>query len=95
MRVCVCVCVCEGVCVCVCERECVLTADSLDGLIGYVSDVLYGERLEAVLLQEVVGAQSQQLQHDAHVTVVVEPVQHPHTRAAGEHGTLRSRAHVT
>ena len=62
---------------------CVLTADSPDGLIGHVSDVLDGEGLEAVLLQEVVGAQSQQLQHDAHVTVMVEPVQHPHARAAG------------
>ena len=60
--------------------DAVLTSDGPDDAVGHVLDVLDGERLEVVLLEEVVGAEAQQLEGDAHVSVVVEPVQHAHTR---------------
>jgi len=44
-----------------------------------VSDLLHAERQEAVQPLEVEGAEAEQLEHDAHVTPQVEPVQHPHT----------------
>lgn len=46
--------------------------------------MFYGERLEVVLLKEVIGTEPQQLKRYTHVTVVVEPVQHPHTSTETE-----------
>ena len=43
-----------------------------------MADLLHAEGQEAVLLQELEGAEAEQLQHDADVTFVLEPVQHPH-----------------
>lgn len=44
-----------------------------------MSDLLHVERQELVLLEELEGAEAKQLEHDADVTFVLEPVQHPHT----------------
>lgn len=56
-----------------------LTADSVADLVGHVSDLVHGIRQEAVCFHEVEGAESEQLERDAHVAVVVKPVQHLHT----------------
>lgn len=56
-----------------------LTADSVADLVGHVSDLVHGIRQEAVRFHEVEGAESEQLERDAHVAVVVKPVQHLHT----------------
>lgn len=42
-----------------------------------MSDLLHTERLEVVESEELVGAEAQQLKHDADVTSVLEGVQHP------------------
>lgn len=55
-----------------------LTADSLADLVGHVSDLGKWIRQEVVCLQEVKGAERKQLERDAHVSVVVEPVEHLH-----------------
>lgn len=55
-----------------------LTADSVADLVGHVSDLVKWIRQEVVCLQEVKGAERQQLEWDAHVSVVVEPVEHLH-----------------
>lgn len=60
-----------------------LTADSVADLLGHVSDLVNGIRQEVVCFQEVEGADGQQLKRDAHVTVVVKPVQHLHTVTDG------------
>ena len=54
-----------------------LTADGSEDLEGHVSDLFHAERQEVVLSEELEGAETQQLEHDADVTFVVEPVQHP------------------
>lgn len=61
-----------------------LTADSVADLLGHVSDLVEGIRQEAVCLQEVEGAEGEQLEGDANVAVVVEPVQHLDAVADGE-----------
>ena len=60
-----------------------LTADGSEDLEGHVSDLLHVERQEVVLSEELEGAEAKQLEHDADVTFVLEPVQHPHTGTAG------------
>lgn len=57
-----------------------LTVYSSEDLICHVSDLVNSKGHVVILLQEVICAQAQQLKHDADVTVVVKPVQHPHTR---------------
>ena len=61
-----------------------LTADSVADLIGHMSDVVNGIRQEVVCFQKVKGAERQQLKGDAHVAVVVKPVEHLHTVTDGE-----------
>lgn len=58
-----------------------LTADGSEDLKGHVSDLFHAERQEVVLSEELKGAEAQQLEHDADVTFVVKPVQHPDTGA--------------
>lgn len=53
-------------------------------LLGHVSDLVEGIRQEAVCLQEVEGAEGEQLEGDANVAVVAEPVQHLHAVADGQ-----------
>ena len=47
-------------------------------------DVFYGERLEVVFLEEIVGAEAEQLEGDTDVTVIVEPVQYVYTSTTEE-----------
>lgn len=47
-----------------------------------MSHLADGVRQVVVLLQEVKGAESQQLKAETHVAVVVEPVKHPNTQTA-------------
>lgn len=61
-----------------------LTADGVADLLGHVSDLVHGVRQEVVGFQEVKRAERQQLERDAHVAVVVKPVQHLHTVADGK-----------
>lgn len=61
-----------------------LTADSVADLLGHVSDLVHGIRQEVVRFQEVKRAERQQLERDAHVAVVVKPVQHLHAVADGK-----------
>lgn len=61
-----------------------LTADGVEDLMGHVSDLLNGIRQEVVCFQEVKRAERQQLKGDAHMAVVVEPVQHLHTVPDGK-----------
>lgn len=61
-----------------------LTSDSVANLVGHASDLVNGIRQEIVCFQEVKGAERQQLERDAHVAVVVKPVQHLHTVTDGE-----------
>lgn len=60
-----------------------LTADSAADLVGHVSDVVNGIRHEVVCFQKVKGAERQQLKGDAHVAIVVKPVEHLHTVTDG------------
>lgn len=63
----------------------------MTNLLGHVSDLVNRIRQEAVCLQEVKGAERQQLEGDAHVAVEVEPVQHLHTVSGGVEGeTVRT-----
>lgn len=64
-----------------------LTADSAADLVGHVSDLVNRIRQEVVCFQEVKGAERQQLEGDAHVAVVVKPVQHLHTVTDGRRDT--------
>ena len=64
-----------------------LTADSVADLVGHVSDLVHGIRQEVVCFQEVKGAEREQLERDAHVAVVVKPVQHLHTVTEGRGDT--------
>lgn len=68
-----------------------LTSHCFDDLVGHVPDVLYGERLEVVFLEEIVGAEAKQLKGNTYVTVVVKPVQHVHTSTKGEEGRGRCK----
>lgn len=52
---------------------------SLDDLVRHVPDLLHGKRLKVILLQEVVGAEAEQLKDDTDVSMVVEPLQDLHT----------------
>lgn len=61
-----------------------LTSDSVADLVGHVSDLVKWIRQEVVCLQEVKGAERQQLKWDAHVAIVVKPVKHLHTVADGK-----------
>lgn len=63
-----------------------LTADSVADLLGHVSNLVKWIRKEVVCLQEVKGAEREQLKRDAHVAVVVKPVEHLHTVADGKQG---------
>lgn len=56
-----------------------LTSHSLDDLVCHVPDMLYGERLEVVFLEEIIGAEAEQLKGDTNVAVIIEPVQHVYT----------------
>lgn len=64
-----------------------LTADGVADLLGHVSDLVHGIRQEVVCLQEVKRAERQQLERDAHVAIVVKPVQHLHVVADGKRDT--------
>lgn len=77
-----------------------LTADGVADLLGHVPDLVNRIRQEVVCLQEVEGADRQQLKRDAHVSAEVEPVEHLHAvadgRRAGEcEATTRSRCSPT
>lgn len=62
----------------------VLTSNRSDDLVSHVSDVFNGERLEVILLEEIIGAEAKQLKGDTNVAMVVKPVQHVHTCTKGE-----------
>lgn len=72
-----------------------LTADGSDDLEGHVSDLLHTEGQEVVLLQDLRGAESQQLKDDADVAAVLEPVQHPHTGAGKRQRTAVRQERAT
>lgn len=46
-------------------------------------DVFYGERLEVVFLQEIIGAEAKQFKGNTNVAMVVKPVQDVYTRTRG------------
>lgn len=56
-----------------------LTADCSEDLVGHVSDLLDAERTEVVLSENLKGAGTKQLKHDADVAFMFKPVQHPDT----------------
>lgn len=58
-----------------------LTAHGSEDLEGHVSDLLHAERQELVPSENLEGAEPEQLKHDANMSVVLEPVQHPHAGA--------------
>lgn len=58
-----------------------LTADGSEDLEGHVSDLLHAEGQELVPPENLEGAEAEQLQHDANMSFVFEPVQHPHAGA--------------
>lgn len=60
-----------------------LTADGVADLLRHVSDLVYRIRQEVVCLQEVEGADRQQLKRDAHVSAEIKPVEHLHAVADG------------
>lgn len=68
-----------------------LTADGVADLPGHVSDLVDGIRQEVVCLQEVEGADGQQLERDAHVSADIEPVEHLHAVADGRRAAEVSR----
>lgn len=47
-----------------------------------MSDLLHAERQELVLLEDLVGTESQALKDQTRVALVLKPVQHPHTGTA-------------
>lgn len=61
------------------EQQGTLTLHSLAHLEGHVPYLVDGVRQVVVILQEIKGAESQQLKGDAHVAMVVKPVKHPDT----------------
>lgn len=61
-----------------------LTLDCFDDLVGHVPDLVYWKGLEVVLFEEVKRAQSKQFKRNAHMAVVVKPVEHTHTTAVPE-----------
>lgn len=61
------------------EQQGTLTLHSLAHLEGHVPYLVDGVRQVVVILQEIKGAEPQQLEGDAHVAVVVKPVKHPDT----------------
>ncbi|KAF3840580.1 hypothetical protein F7725_006442 [Dissostichus mawsoni] len=59
----------------VCVRQLVSMQDyGSEDLEGHVSDLLHVERQEVVLSEELEGAEAEQLEHDADVTFVLEPI---------------------
>lgn len=62
------------------ERCPSLTSHSLDDLVRHVPDLFDWKWLKVILLQEIVGAEAEQLKGDTDVAVVVKPVQDLHTR---------------
>lgn len=44
-----------------------------------MSDLLHAERQKLVLLEDLVGTESQALKDQTRVALVLKPVQHPHT----------------
>lgn len=70
-----------------------LTAHGPEDLEGHVSDLLHAEGQEVVPSEDLEGAEAEQLEHDADVTVVLEPVQHPH--ACTEQGRVSDRIYPT
>lgn len=51
----------------------ILTVDGLADLISHLPDVVDLEGQEAVFLNEIIGAKPQQLEHNAHMAVMVKP----------------------
>lgn len=68
-----------------------LTVHRFADLIRHLPDVVQPERQKAVLFNEVVGAEPQQLEDDADVPVVLEPLQHLDA-AAAKAGNVRIAA---
>lgn len=62
----------------------VLTSNCSDDLVGHVTDVFNGERLEIVFLEKIIGAEAKELKSDTNVAMVFKPVQHVHTCTKGE-----------
>lgn len=62
------------------QDRALLTFYSSDDLVSHMPDLLNGERLEVVFLQEIVCAESKQLKSNTDVAVIVKPVQHTDTR---------------
>lgn len=61
-----------------------LTSHSPDDLVRHVPDVFYGERLEIVFLEEIIGAEAKQFKGNTNVAVVVKPVQYVYTSTKEE-----------
>lgn len=73
-----------------------LTADSVADLLGHVSDLVNWIRQEVVWFQEVKCAERQQLKGDAHMAVVVKPVEHLHAVTDEEEKQrVKHKAHET
>lgn len=70
-----------------------LTAHGPEDLEGHASDLLHAEGQELAASQDLEGAEAEQLEHDADVLAVLEPVQHPH--AGAEQGRVSDTIHST
>lgn len=68
-----------------------LTADGVADLLGHLPDLVNRIRQEVVCLQEVEGADRQQLKRDAHVSAEIKPVEHLHAVADGRRADEVSR----
>lgn len=56
------------------DRCPLLTSHSLDDLVRHVPDLFDWKGLKVILLEEIVGAEAEQLKGDTDVAVVVKPV---------------------
>lgn len=56
-----------------------LTLHSSDDLVCHVPDLFNGKRLKVVFLEEIIGAEAEQLKGNTYVAVVIKPVQDLHT----------------
>lgn len=70
-----------------------LTSHGSNDLVRHVPDVIYRERLEVVLFEEIVGAEAKQLEGNANMAVVIKRVQHVNTRARREERKHMSKSH--
>jgi len=61
-----------------------LTSHSPDDLVRHGPDVFYGEWLEIVFLEVIIGAEAKQFKGNTNVAVVVKPVQYVDTRTKVE-----------